>query len=207
MASLGGYHDDRYYDRFKQCIEKYSVFGHEAQGARARFAPFHILTKYWTTEQVREIVYDTGDLDYQIEDIRGQYLRIFSILVWISTTSQSYVRYLKHFMRNGRDDHVLPFRERPTFFPSAPDSESFWTHFFKNQWMFCPVELGLRKIHNRELHSSQILPFTGFSDLGSENIGRPAKIRLAKVHTSDPLAQTLSVNFPPIYRAIMDMFH
>jgi len=194
MALLGGSHDERCYDRFKEYIESRSETGQEAQGAPARFASIHNLATYWTEDHVREIVFDIGDLDYQIEDIRTQYLRIFSILVWISRTGQSYVRYLKHFMRNGRDDHVLPLRERPTFFPSAPDSESFWTTFFKSQWTFCPVQLGHNKIYNRNLHPSQILPFTIFDDLGSENIGRPAKIRLAKVHASDPLAQTLSVN-------------
>lgn len=194
MASLEGYHQESSYDRFKDHIERNIQTGHEAHGTRARFASLHCLTQYWTAAHVQEIVSDTGDLDYQIEDIRKQYLRIFSILVWSSITGRSYIRYLKHFVRKGRDDHILPFRERPAFLPSTTDSEIFWTTFFKNQWMFCPVQL--RGMYNRELHPNQILPFTICDDLSSQNIGRPAKIRLAKVHASETFAPTFSVNIP-----------
>lgn len=109
-------------------------------------------------------------------------------------TGRSYVRYLKHFVRNGRDDYILPFRERPAFLPSTTDSEVFWTTFFKEQWTFCPVQL--KGMYNRNLHPNQILPFTICGDIGSQNIGKPAKIQLAKVHASETLAQTLSVNLP-----------
>jgi hypothetical protein len=67
------------------------------------------------------------------------------------------------------------------------------------------VQLGHNKIYNRNLHPSQILPFTIFDDLGSENIGRPAKIRLAKVHASDPLAQDTFSKFPMISHIILEV--
>lgn len=196
MASLGGYHGEISYDRFKDHIERNLETGHEAQGSPAKFASFHRLTQYWSAhaDDVQEIVSNTGDLNYQIEDIRKRYLRIFSILVWISMTGRSYVRYLKHFVRNGKEDPILPFRERPAFFPSTTDSEVFWTTFFKHQWMFCPVQLGPRGIYDRDLHPNQILPFSISGDLGSPDIGRPAKIRLAKVHASEALLQTHSVS-------------
>lgn len=196
MASLGGYHGESSYDRFKEHVQRNLETGHEAQGSPAKFASFHCLTQYWTAARVHEILSDTGDLDYQIEDIRKQYLHIFSILVWISMTGRSYVRYLKHFVRKARDDCILPFRERPALFPSTTDSEVFWTTFFKNQWMFCPVQLGPRGVYNRDLHPNHILPFTICGDLGSQNIGRPAKIQLAKIHASETLAQTHSVTYP-----------
>lgn len=201
MASLEGNQRESSYDRFKDHIERNIVTGQKAHGSTARFASLHCLTQYWTADHVQEILSDTGDLDYQIEDIRKQYLHILSILVWSSITGGSYVRYLKHFVRKGADDHILPFRERPAFLPSATDSEIFWTTFFKNQWMFCPVQL--RGMYNRELHPNQILPFTIHGGLDSQNIGRPAKIRLAKVHASETLAPILSVNILAILYTVL----
>lgn len=201
MASLEGDHEESNYDLFKEHVERNLETGHEAQGSPARFATIHCLAQYWTTTHVQEIVFDAEGLDYQVQDIRNQYLRILSILVWMSTTGRSYVRYLKHFVRSGRDDHILPFRERPAFIPSTNDGEIFWTTFFKSQWMFCPVQLGPPRMYNRDLHPNQILPFTISGDLGSQNIGRPANIRLAKVHSSDTLLQTHLVNFPTNLRA------
>lgn len=196
MASLEGYHRESSYDRFKEHVDRNLERGHAAQGSAARFASFHCLTQYWTEAHVHDILFDTGDFHYQIEDIREHYLRIFSILVWISMTGRSYVRYLKHFVQKGTGDSILPFRERPTLFPSTTDSEDFWTTFFKNQWMFCPVKLGPTKIYNRDLHPNQILPFTICGGLDFQNIGRPAKIQLANVHASETLVQTHSVTFP-----------
>lgn len=202
MASLEGDHGESSYDLFKEHVERNFETGHEAQGSPARFATIHFLTQYWTTDHVQEIVFDTEGLDCQVQDIRNRYLRILSVLVWISTTGRSYVRYLGYFVRNGRDDHILPLRERPAFIPSTNDGEIFWTTFFKNQWKFCPVQLGPSRMYNRDLHPNQILPFTISGDLGSENIGRPANIRFAKVHASDTLSQTHLVNFPTILRVI-----
>lgn len=194
MASLEGYHGEGIYERFKDHIERNFETGLEAQGSSVKFASFHCLTQYWTADRIREIVFDTGDLDYQIESIRKQYLRIFSILVWISMTGRSYVRYLQHFVREGRDDHSLPFRERPGLFPTTNDSEAFWTAFFKSQWIFCPLQLG-PQMYNRNLHPNQILPFTICGDLGSQDIVKPAKIRLAKINASERLVQSHSVSF------------
>lgn len=206
MASLEGDHGESSYDRFKEHISRNFESGHEAQGEPARFASFHYLTQYWTAARVQEIMFGTGELDYHIEDILKRYLRIFSILVWISTTGQSYVRYLKHFVRTNRDDYILPFRERPAFIPSTTDSEKFWTTFFKSQWMFCPVQLGPPGMHNRDLHPNQILPFTIRGDLGSQDIGRPAKIRRAEVNASETLAHTHSVNLPLTLCAMLEAF-
>lgn len=205
MASLEGDHGESSYDLFKEHVERNLETGHEAQGSQAKFATIHCLTQYWTTAHVQEIVFDTGGLDCQVQDIRNRYLRIFSILVWMSMTGRSYVRYLKHFVRNGRDDQILPFRERPAFIPTTNDGEIFWPTFFKNQWMFCPVQLG-PSLFNRDLHPNQILPFTIGDDLGSQNIGRPANIRLAKVHASETLSQTRLVNFPTILPIIPGTF-
>ncbi|KAK2607656.1 hypothetical protein N8I77_006319 [Diaporthe amygdali] len=187
-----GYHGESSYDRFRVHIEENLEDGYEAQGSPAKFASKYCLTKYWTVDLVEEIVFATEDFDYQILEIREQYLRIFSTLVWISTTGRSYVRYLKHFVRNGTDDSSLPFRGRPDIFPNANDSEIFWTAFFENQWKFFPVELGPRRMYDRTLHASQILPLTIGEELGAQNIGRPASIHLA--HASEMLARTYSTD-------------
>lgn len=194
MEPQQGYHGESSYDCFRVHIKEHLEHGYEAQGSPAKFASKYCLMKYWTVDLVKEIVFATEDIDYQIVEIREQYLRIFSILVWISTTGRSYVRYLKHFVRNGRDDNSLPFTGRPDFFPNANDSEIFWTAFFENQWMFCPVQLGPNRLNNRNLHANQILPLTIGEELGAQNIGRPASIHLA--HASETLARTYPVRFP-----------
>lgn len=202
MASLEGDLGENVYELFKEHAVRSFRTGHEAQGSPARFATIHCLTQYWTTANIQKIVFNTEGLNCQVHDIRNRYLRIWSILVWISMTGRPYVQYVTHFVRSDKDDDILPLRERPAFIPRTNDAEIFWTTFFKNQWKFCPVQLEHSRMYNRDLHPNQILPFTISGDVGSQNIGRPASIRLAKVHASDTLSQTHLVNFLPILHAI-----
>ncbi|KAK7710483.1 hypothetical protein SLS64_000173 [Diaporthe eres] len=90
MESLEAYRGESSYDRFKEHIDRNFETGREAQGKPEKFASFHCLTHYWTAAHVQEIVFDTGELDYHIDDILKRYLRIFSILAGGNLVLKSY---------------------------------------------------------------------------------------------------------------------
>lgn len=127
------------------------------------------------------------DCQFPIDDILTQYLQIFSILVWVSRTGRPYIHYLNIFNQHQRGDASLPIQERPGFLPSSNDADDLWAAFQKHQWMFCPVALGPRRLHDRRLHQNQILPLQIVKKLGHVKDGKPATVELAKLQSPTEL--------------------
>ncbi|ROW17218.1 hypothetical protein VPNG_01208 [Cytospora leucostoma] len=173
---------DQLFDEFRDHVRFGLVTGWEAQGKQATYIPLPKLREYWTYSRVSQIVHAT-DCRVPIEDIRKHYLQAFSILVWISKTGQPYVRYLNIFSQHGRGDTCLPHQERPNFLSSADDANEFWAAFDTHQWEFCPVVLGSGMLHDRRLHSKQILPLQIEHRLGHAKSGKPAKVERAKLQS------------------------
>lgn len=177
---------DDIFDRFRYHVQENQVTGLEAQGKQASYIPISKLRDYWTRSHVSEVVHAT-DCQVPIDDIRTQYLQTFSILVWISRTGRPYLHYLNIFNRHERGDASLPIQERPGFLPSSNDADDLWTTFHKHQWIFCPVVLGPRRLHDRRLHQQQILPLQIVKRLGHVKDGKPARIELAKLQSPTEL--------------------
>lgn len=172
--------NDDIFDRFRYHVQENRVTGWEAQGSQAYYIPISKLRDYWTRSRLLEVVQVT-DCQVPIDHIQNQYLRTFSILVWISRTGQPYLHYLDLFNRHERGDTSLPLQERPNFLPNANDADDLWTSFHRHQWMFCPVALGPQRLHDRKLHRKQILPLQIVKRLGHVKDGKPAKVELAKL--------------------------
>lgn len=171
-------------DRFRKHVEENLVPGTLAQrpsghGAPVRYIPTPTQSKYWTQAHVREVILATRDLDLLIEDICTNYFQVFSILVWISTTGCSYIRYMEKFIQYRVDNTSLPLQDVPKFLTSAIDDQNFYRIFSEHQFMFCPVDLTAGTMRNRILDPSLILPLKVERDLSTPTVGRPATVRLA----------------------------
>lgn len=165
----------------------------------SQYVTTEVLQQYWTSARVTEVLQATSNYLLPIKDICQNYLQIFSILVWISQTESSYVRYLSYFTENAKDDSSLPLTQRPSFLPATRDADDFYKCFSEDQFKFCPVKLSHKsgRMHNRKLHPRQILPFTVEKTLGQERVGRPAIVYLATLNDPSMLSLPKYVRSTP----------
>lgn len=149
------------FDKFRDVVQRGLKYGQTARREKARYIPAHILHEHWDEAHVNEILYATAEQLHvlPIDVICEKYSRVFSVIVYISRTDRSYVRYMTRFIRHQRDDISLPLTEKPTFLSDDDDAEDFFRAFSKHQWKFCPASLGPSRIYDRELDPRQILPF------------------------------------------------
>lgn len=151
--------------------------------------PANVLRGHWNEAHVKEILYTTAEQPHvlPIDVICEKFPRTFSIIVYISRTDRSYVRYMARFIRHETDDFSLPLTRKPSFLSDDDDAEDFFRAFERHQWKFCPASLGPSRPYDRQLDPRQVLPFCGVGgEVSSKHTWGHASVHCVKV---DPSAQ------------------
>lgn len=171
---------------FHTWVDDNQVIGTDGLGNDASYIPFDALEQYWQDNRVSPILMSSSrdtSISVSIDDLLKKHLRIFSILVYISTSQSAKVDYIKKFIERAIDDNLLPFRTRPDALSNAVDGVETFDLFRKHQWLFSPVILGPDRLHSRELPLQSALPFTVEKVLSGRN-GESAPVKKCKVDPS-----------------------
>lgn len=184
------------FDKLNSHVKQNLRPGQTAGGQKEYYVPAGTLHEFWDVSHIKEILYKTPvqPLLLPITNIRDQYPQTLSIIVYISGSGRSYVRYLELFIQYEKNDDTLPLEEKPAFLPDTPEAKDFFEAFYENQWKFCPVPLGYGKLYKRKLYPRRILPlFREGDDVDSKKIGRETTVYCVKVdpsgllHVSNPV--------------------
>lgn len=171
---------------FHTWADENQVSGTDALGNDAKYIPFDALQVYWQNNRVSRIL-GSGTrhmpITVSIDNLLQKYLRIFSILVQISTTQSTKVDYIKRFMEEDIDDNLMPFKSKPVAFSNAVDGVQTFELFQKKQWLFCPVIIGPGRLHSRELPLRCVLPFT-IEKIISGKTGKSSTVKKCKLNPS-----------------------
>lgn len=188
------------FNEFHTWVDENQVVGTDGLGNDAKYIPFDVLQKYWQENRISPILKSCSrdtPINVSIDDLLKKYLRIFSNLVYISTTQSAKVGYIKRFMEEAIDDSLMPFKSKPGALSNANDGVQTFDLFQKDQWLFSPVILGPDRLHSRELLLHSVLPFTVEKVL-SGKAGESTTVKKCKVHTSCGLSSIVcAIAFAP----------
>lgn len=184
---------------FHRWVKNSREVGSDALGHDAHYIPFDALEQYWEDSRISSILnscsHDTP-ISVSIDDIIERYLRIFSTLVYISTSHSPKLHYIKWFMEEDTDDGVLPFKGQQHAFPNAVDGIQTFQQFQKEQWLFSPAAFGRKRFYMKELMPQTVLPFTVEKVLSGRE-GDSTIVKKCKVHRSCGLPVVCVNPFPP----------
>lgn len=155
-------------------------------GNGAKYIPLERLENYWQNNPISHVLNscrDESPIHVSIDDILTRYLRIFSILVYISTPENIKLHYIKSFTSEDISDTRLPFKTKPEALSNAADGVHTFELFQKNQWPFSPVALGPNRLQSKELLPRSVLPFTVQKVLAGGN-GEGTTVKKCKVNQS-----------------------
>lgn len=173
--------------------------GNDGLGNGARYIPFDALEEYWQDNRISHILNICSDetpIHVSIDDILTRYLRVFSILVYISTSESVKLNYITRFIERDIDDKLLPFKSQPDAFPNAADGTQTFEQFQKAQWLFSSIVLGPYRLRSKELPIGSILPFT-VEEVLSGKPGESTIVKKCIVHPSCGLSAVSSVIIAP----------
>ncbi|KAJ0122084.1 hypothetical protein J7T55_002596 [Diaporthe amygdali] len=173
---------------FHDWVEDHLVVGTDGLGNDAPYVRIDALQEYWEDQiypLLRSCSHDEP-IHVPIEDINKGYLRIFSVLAYISSTQVARLNYIKKFMEKGIDDDLLPFEDKPDAFSNAPDAIRAFEDFQNQQYLFSPVDFGRRRFHNEELLARSVLPLN-VEEVLSGKKGETSIVKKCKVHPSSGL--------------------
>lgn len=155
-------------------------------GNGAKYIPLDTLEQYWQDNPISHILnscrHETP-INVCIDDILTRYLRIFSILVYISTPENIKLTYIKSFTVEDINDARLPFKTKPDALSDAIDGIHTFQLFQQHQWLFSPVALGPNTLQSKDLLPQSVLPFTVQEVLAGGN-GEGTTVKKCKVHPS-----------------------
>jgi serine/threonine protein kinase len=182
---------------FHTWVAENQVVGTDGLGNDANYVSFQALKEYWQDDRIPPILNSFSHatpIHVYIDDILEKYLRIFSILVYISTDESSKLYYLKRFVEAAIDDNLLPFKAKPEALSNAADGVATFSRFQNYQWLFSPVMLGPSRLQSRELQLQTILPFK-VEDVLSGSPGESTTVKKCKVDPSCGLSVVCSPGF------------
>ncbi|CAM1509884.1 Fc.00g002190.m01.CDS01 [Cosmosporella sp. VM-42] len=146
---------------FRKYVSSSSVEGRNGRDVAVQYISLSKLDTYWTESTIRAVLQACNPiLQENIPQIRKEFIRVFSVLVYIGQP-----REIGLFTRCGFDDHRLPFVDAPS---DWPPKLPFYDEFANHQWMFCPLVFTEDYIHKRHLPLRQILPVTYVKQLKQE---------------------------------------
>lgn len=177
----------RPFDDFKQWVVGAKVEGINGYGHRVNYVPYHLLEEYWQDDDRIDAVLTAVDQSIFVDrsDIFQRFLRIFSILVYISTPIAWQMHYITSFCSNNTDDHILPFSAPPEAFRPSIDNVS--EDFLKCQYLFTAMAFGPTKMLMREVHAEVIWPLDFHKNICSrKNDG--ASLKSYTLHQSSGLS-------------------
>lgn len=124
---------------FRQWVEDNKRDGLTGEGNPAKYVPYELQESYWDQRRIQKIFQSHDDV-VPCNNIRSGYVRVLSILAYITSAGNQALSHMNDLMRHGRDDSSLPW-------PSGDNRIVFLGHggeellaaFLENQWLFCPV--------------------------------------------------------------------
>lgn len=144
-----------YYQDFRDHVQTNLKNGENCQGDRFPYISYVVLKNYWTTQRIqsmlRAILQKASH--FSANDIHEHYLIPLSVIVYMSTSRESFLDELHTFIMLKLDDGQVPLREQPEHL-----SNDFWQAFSKRQWHFCPLKLGSSQCHDRYIDRRCIFP-------------------------------------------------
>jgi hypothetical protein len=171
-------------------VEKNTRKGMDGKGNPADYVPEVLLKEYWSHETLDDVLKTyPSPIIVSIDDIRQRFLRIFSILWYISGTNDSKIVYIKKFTERNLDDSNLPLLPEsgiPEVFDSSPDGRRTFRNFTDRQWLFVPVQLGPHKMQKKVLDVHAVLPVSDEGTLPQRGASS-ATIRKVTVHATGKL--------------------
>ena len=158
-----------HFSEFRAYVQSNLQIGTDCEGKPKKYIRYDVLVSFWTREKVASVLQtELGERANLIprDLLRSHYLRVFSILVYISSRNSSFVDEIIGLYSAKVYDDRLPSEE-----PRERLSRDTWFSFDENQWAFCPIHLKL----NGSLHQ-KLDPRTIFAAKQREptSIGRPA---------------------------------
>lgn len=141
-------------EAFQKYIKAKQVCGSNSSSSEAKFIQFYALQDYFDANRMGKIFKLLSQPNLGNEIRRKNYLRVFSILVFIGKAE-----YITQFIRYpGLDDRHLPFLS-PTHPPhNWPPIEEFYPAFYSAQWQFCPQKFAKENLWNVCFEEDHILP-------------------------------------------------
>ncbi|CAG7560637.1 unnamed protein product [Fusarium equiseti] len=157
---------------FRKWIKSVHRAGINGRLAVQKYVPATQLKIYWTEESVRQIIRSIiPSFPVQFETITGQYLKVFSTLVFIDQPE-----HIGLFLKGRLGDNKLPLDGLPTTWNGVVDK------FLVEQWQFCPWEFSIHgtDMHMKELHAQQILPVR-YTKLPMTEQHDPTEVRIVEL--------------------------
>lgn len=142
-------------EAFHKYIKAKQVCGSNSSSSEAKFIQFYALQDYFDANRMGKIFKLLSQPNLGNEIRQKNYLRVFSILVFIGKAE-----YITQFIRYpSLDDGHLPFLS-PTHPPHnwPPPIEEFYPEFYSAQWQFCPQKFVRENLWNVCFEEDHILP-------------------------------------------------
>ncbi|KAF3015315.1 hypothetical protein E8E14_009162 [Neopestalotiopsis sp. 37M] len=140
------------------------------------YVPYSELTKYWTIHKITKVLrsYDKP-LPFDARSIQAAYLRIFSALVWTSTTR----RFLGLILTDGLDDPRWPLVDPPrNWNVQIRGADNDFATLKRGQWIFFPFHFEKHRLHKTELKSDCILPIESWDTIVKRGDSLVHKIKI-----------------------------
>lgn len=159
------------------------VQGRNCEGEGATCVPFSALLEFWTKENIDQIFQSCDEFPIT-QDVRRNYIRVLSTLVYISVVENAnYLHYFHNIQSQQRDDTSLPWLSIPQHVFEGPHATHIFDLFFEHQWMFCPAVLDQEKrMSDRNLHPRHVLPFTTDAGIHISHEGRDATLSVVNIN-------------------------
>jgi hypothetical protein len=209
-----------HYRSFPKWAEDNYATGVDGNGELKRYVPYVKLKEYADHERVASFL-GSHDRNVDIDKIRGGYLQVFFILVWISDHRNRWTDYIVDFCGKSFDDSHIPLpppaaaeaEARYSYharspFPDTPDGKRAWEAFFEHQWRFIPlrfVDSGqhrIERVHEQtQLDVRHIRPITIDRELPQQP-GSSTKLLVISPHESSGLPPVRDHHF---YALILEL--
>ncbi|KAH7378713.1 kinase-like domain-containing protein [Pyrenochaeta sp. MPI-SDFR-AT-0127] len=172
-------------EHFRRALSTMTKFGTDGKGHARNYVPSEALKRYWTSERLSWALQCCTLPDSMVDHIFQRSLRVFSILMFIDQP-----QYLQLFCRRGINDDHLPISEQWPYGTDERDNlQLALRSVYKNQWTFCPLELGQNIMYKRKLDTPQILPFAWARNLNTGGIAKCYKVEIHHSHSASALQE------------------
>jgi hypothetical protein len=140
------------------------------------------LQNYWTNDNMTQAFRNCHSLDHESgplewhETIRENFLRLFSLLVWIGHLDTIHESFMQHRLT----DASFPLTDFPRTWAKTDLRRELFAKILEAQWQFFPLVFDQRKLFNPELSLRHIIPISKI-----ESIQRGTEIALDAIYV-DP---------------------
>ena len=137
--------------------EKLKHVGRDIAGNVKHYIPLCALREYWTPRRIAKVLQAFQPrLEVDIPLIRRRFLRVFSILVYLS--GDAVCNLSKQFISRDLCDDKLPQRSRPAEWADTKFHNDLFHQIRDRQWLFFPLCFAGDQLQDRELGEEYVLP-------------------------------------------------